>query len=154
MAAVLLEISQAWEQIAFVNNRSSFITVLFILFFVILVFIIFNEYKTLTQKFKEISPQDAVFLINNDAFILDIRESAELNQGVIKNSEHISFTALKTSLDSIKKHQDRPTIVYCKSGARSTSASNILIDNNYNEVYSMKGGYDAWVSENLPVVKN
>ena len=134
----------------FVSNNP----VLFILFFVILLFIIFNEYKTLTQKFKEISPQDAVFLINNDAFILDIRESAELNQGVIKNSEHISFTALKTSLDSIKKYQDRPTIVYCKSGARSTSASNILIDNNYNEVYSMKGGYDAWVSENLPVVKN
>ena len=134
----------------FVSNNP----VLFILFFVILLFIIFNEYKTLTQKFKEISPQDAVFLINNDAFILDIRESAELNQGVIKNSEHISFTALKTSLDSIKKNQDRPTIVYCKSGARSTSASNILIDNNYNEVYSMKGGYDAWVSENLPVVKN
>ena len=134
----------------FISNNP----VLFILFFVILLFIIFNEYKTLTQKFKEISPQDAVFLINNDAFILDIRESAELNQGVIKNSEHISFTALKTSLDSIKKYQDRPTIVYCKSGARSTSASNILIDNNYNEVYSMKGGYDAWVSENLPVVKN
>ena len=77
----------------FVSNNP----VLFILFFVILVFIIFNEYKTLTQKFKEISPQDAVFLINNDAFILDIRESTELNQGVIKNSEHISFTALKTS---------------------------------------------------------
>ena len=134
----------------FVSNNP----VLFILFFVILVFIIFNEYKTLTQKFKEISPQDAVFLINNDAFILDIRESTELNQGVIKNLEHISFTALKTSLDSIKKHQSRPTIVYCKSGARSTSASNILIDNDYNEVYSMKGGYDAWVSENLPVVKN
>ena len=134
----------------FISNNP----VLFILFFVILLFIIFNEYKTLTQKFKEISPQDAVFLINNDAFILDIRESTELNQGVIKNSEHISFTALKTSLDSIKKYQDRPTIVYCKSGARSTSASNILIDNNYNEVYSMKGGYDAWVSENLPVVKN
>jgi len=134
----------------FVSNNP----VLFILFFVILLFIIFNEYKTLTQKFKEISPQDAVFLINNDAFILDIRESTELNKGVIKNSEHISFTALKTSLDSIKKNQDRPTIVYCKSGARSTSASNILIDNNYNEVYSMKGGYDAWVSENLPVVKN
>jgi hypothetical protein len=56
----------------FVSNNP----VLFILFFVILLFIIFNEYKTLTQKFKEISPQDAVFLINNDAFILDIRESA------------------------------------------------------------------------------
>ena len=55
--------------------------VLFILFFVILSFIIFNEYKTITQKFKDITPQDAVFLINNDAFILDVRESTELTKG-------------------------------------------------------------------------
>ena len=68
----------------FISNNP----VLFLLFFVILGFIIFNEYKTITQKFKNISPQDAVFLINNDAFILDVRESSELNQGIIKNSKH------------------------------------------------------------------
>ena len=66
----------------FISNNP----VLFILFFVILAFILFNEYKTITQKFKDISPQDAVFLINKDAFILDVRESSELNQGAIKNS--------------------------------------------------------------------
>jgi rhodanese-related sulfurtransferase len=133
----------------FISNNP----VLFLLFFVILGFIVFNEYKTITQKFKNISPQDAVFLINNDAFILDVRESSELDQGVIKNSKHINFSSVQTSLDSIKKFSDKPTIVYCKSGARSATISNMLSKNSFLEVYSMKGGFDAWVSDNLPVVK-
>ena len=133
----------------FISNNP----VLFLLFFVILGFIVFNEYKTITQKFKNISPQDAVFLINNDAFILDVRESSELDQGVIKNSKHINFSSVQTSLDSIKKFSDKPTIVYCKSGARSATISNMLSKNSFLEVYSMKGGFEAWVSDSLPVVK-
>ena len=133
----------------FISNNP----VLFLLFFVILGFILFNEYKTITQKFKNISPQDAVFLINNDAFILDVRESSELDQGVIKNSKHINFSSVQTSLDSIKKFNNKPTIVYCKSGVRSATISNMLSKNSFNEVYSMKGGFEAWVSDNLPVVK-
>ena len=133
----------------FISNNP----VLFLLFFVILGFILFNEYKTITQKFKNISPQDAVFLINNNAFILDVRESSELDQGVIKNSKHINFSSVQTSLDSIKKFSDKPTIAYCKSGARSATISNMLSKNSFLEVYSMKGGFEAWVSDNLPVVK-
>ncbi|MAW49439.1 MAG: sulfurtransferase [Gammaproteobacteria bacterium] len=128
--------------------------VLFILFFVILSFIIFNEYKTITQKFKDITPQDAVFLINNDAFILDVRESTELTKGIIKNSKHITFSSVESSLDSIKKYANKPTIVYCKTGIKSATISNILTKNNFSEVYSMKGGFEAWISDNLPIVKN
>ena len=117
-------------------------------------FIIFNEYKTITQKFKDITPQDAVFLINNDAFILDVRESTELTKGIIKNSKHITFSSVESSLDSIKKYANKPTIVYCKTGIKSATISNILTKNNFSEVYSMKGGFEAWISDNLPIVKN
>ena len=134
----------------FISNNP----ILFLLFFIILGFIIFHEFKSFTQKFKDISPQDAVFLINKDAFILDVRESSELSQGIIKNSKHINFSSVKTSLDSIKKYKNKPIIVYCKSGARSTSISNILTKNDFDEVYSLKGGFDAWISDNLPISKN
>ena len=134
----------------FISNNP----ILFLLFFIILGFIIFHEFKSFTQKFKDISPQDAVFLINKDAFILDVRESSELSQGIIKNSKHINFSSVKTSLDSIKKYKNKPIIVYCKSGARSTSISNMLTKNDFDEVYSLKGGFDAWISDNLPISKN
>ena len=134
----------------FISNNP----ILFLLFFIILGFIIFHEFKSFTQKFKNISPQDAVFLINKEAFILDVRESSELSQGIIKNSKHINFSSVKTSLDSIKKYNNKPTIVYCKSGARSASICNILTKNDFEEVYSLKGGFDAWISDNLPISKN
>ena len=134
----------------FISNNP----ILFLLFFIILGFIIFHEFKSFTQKFKNISPQDAVFLINKDAFVLDVRESSELSQGIIKNSKHINFSSVKTSLDSIKKYNNKPTIVYCKSGARSVSICNILTKNDFEEVYSLKGGFDAWISDNLPISKN
>ena len=133
----------------FISNNP----ILFILFFVILSFIIFNEYKTITQKYKDISPQDAVFLINDDAFILDVRENSELTEGIIKNSKHINFSSVQTSLDSIKKYCNKATIVYCKSGVKSATISNLLIKNGFNNVYSIKGGFQAWVTDSLPVVK-
>lgn len=134
----------------FISNNP----ILFLLFFIILGFIIFHEFKSFTQKFKDISPQDAVFLINKDAFILDVRESSELSQGIIKNSKHINFSSVKTSLDSIKKYKNKSTIVYCKSGARSKSICSILTKNDFDKVYSLKGGFDAWISDNLPISKN
>ena len=134
----------------FISNNP----ILFLLFFIILGFIIFHEFKSFTQKFKNISPQDAVFLINKDAFILDVRESSELSQGIIKNSKHINFSSVKTSLDSIKKYKNKSTIVYCKSGARSKSICSILTKNDFDKVYSLKGGFDAWISDNLPISKN
>ena len=115
----------------FISNNP----ILFILFFVILSFIIFNEYKTITQKYKDISPQDAVFLINDDAFILDVRENSELTEGIIKNSKHINFSSVQTSLNSIKKYCNKATIVYCKSGVKSATISNLLIKNGFNNVY-------------------
>ncbi len=133
----------------FISNNP----ILFLLFFVILIFIIFNEYKFLTIKYKEITPQESVYLINNDAFILDVREGAELNQGTIRNSEHIGFSLVQNNIDSIKKYSSKPTIVFCKSGARSSIVANLLIKNNFKDVYSMKGGFESWVSDNLPVIK-
>lgn len=138
------------DYLNFISNNP----VLFSLFLVILAFIIFHEFRNFTQKFTSISPQEAVFLINKDAFILDVREKTELEQGSIKNSKHISYSSFKSSIDSIKKYSDKPTIVYCKSGVRSSSISNILTKNNFDEVYSIKGGFEAWVAENLPVVKS
>ena len=133
----------------FISNNP----VLFFLFFLILIFLIISEFNNFTQKYKSITPQEAVFLINKDAFLLDVRNDSELSQGIIKNSKHINFSSIQSNIDTIKEYSNKPTIVYCKSGARSSSVSNILTKNNFNEVYSMKGGFEAWVSDNLPIVK-
>ncbi len=127
--------------------------ILFILFFLILTLIIFLEAKKFTQKFKEISPQEAVILLNNNAVLLDVREDNELSNGTIKDSKHISCSSLSNNIDKIEKHKGESIIVFCKRGIRSSFAANLLIKNNFSDVYSLKGGFDAWVEDNLPIFR-
>ncbi|MEC7885191.1 MAG: rhodanese-like domain-containing protein [Pseudomonadota bacterium] len=127
--------------------------ILFILFFLILTLIIFLEAKKFTQKFKEISPQEAVILLNNNAVLLDVREDNELSNGTIKDSKHISCSSLSNNIGKIEQHKGESIIVFCKRGIRSSFAANLLIKNNFSDVYSLKGGFDAWVEDNLPIFR-
>ncbi len=137
--------------------ESSFIYDNFILFAalgVILALILRMEIKRATRGFKDITPPEAVQIINKeDAFILDVRESNELAQGSIRNAKHLALSVLKQRVDELKSYADKPVIAYCKAGNRSTEACAILKKNNFTNVMSLKGGIEAWKVANLPVVK-
>jgi rhodanese-related sulfurtransferase len=48
--------------------------------------------------------------------------------------------------------QDKPIIVYCRSGSRSTSAASILLNKGFKEIFNMTGGITEWQSKGFPVV--
>ena len=48
--------------------------------------------------------------------------------------------------------ENKPIIVYCKSGRRSAKAAAILISKGFSQVYDMTGGIDAWKSKEYPVI--
>lgn len=55
----------------------------------------------------------------------------------------------------LSKYQGKEIIVYCKSGGRSVSAANTLIDNDYDGViYNMLGGITQWIASGYPTVPN
>jgi len=49
--------------------------------------------------------------------------------------------------------KDQDVYVSCRSGKRSQAAKNILIASGYNHVFNVTGGFIAWESENLPVIR-
>lgn len=136
---------------------SSFIADNFILFAalgVIIALILRFEIKRATRGFKDVSPSEAVQLINkDDAVLLDVRESNELAQGSIRNAKHLALSVLKQRVDELKSYADKPVITYCKAGNRSSEACAILKKHNFTNVMSLKGGIEAWKVANLPVVK-
>jgi len=79
-------------------------------------------------------------LIENRATIIDVRTSREFRGGHLKESVNIPLQQLTGQLDNIDK--DKPIILCCASGSRSSSAKRILKTNGFNEVYN--GG--AWAS--------
>jgi rhodanese-related sulfurtransferase len=41
-------------------------------------------------------------------------------------------------------------VVYCRSGNRSASAAQILVENGYQQIYDL-GGIKDWVAQGLPI---
>jgi rhodanese-related sulfurtransferase len=136
--------------VEFVGNNP----ILFVLLGLILALIGWTEWRRYTRAFKEVSPAEAVRLINReDAVVLDVREDSELQAGRIQNAKHIPFSVLKQRMGELAKFRERPLIISCSTGVRSVQAGDILRKDNFHKLYGLKGGIAAWQSAHLPLVK-
>ena len=80
-------------------------------------------------------------------FLLDVRQPHEWD---IVNLETdgaviIPLAELRDRLDELPA--DREIVVYCRTGARSASAAQILADEGFPSVFNFVGGIHAWVDE-------
>ena len=130
-------------------------TLLVVAFFALIAVILFNETKNLGQKFTKLSPGAAVQLMNNndDAVFLDVREPGETAGGKITKAIQIPVGSVKERIAELEKHKDKPVVVYCKTGARSSIACNALTSNGFSDVYSLTGGIMSWQEAHLPIGK-
>lgn len=98
-----------------------------------------------------------------DVFILDVRTPSEFNSSHIEGATLIPVTnsggsnlnpdqLLESRINEVPK--DKEILVYCRSGHRSTSASKILVNAGYSQVYNMEGGINAWTGAGYPVVSS
>jgi rhodanese-related sulfurtransferase len=127
---------------------------LFVALAAVIILIIVSELKRFTKGYKEVLPAEAVMLINKqDALVLDVREANELGQGTIIDSKHIALGALDDKISSLPSDKEKPIVVFCKMGNRSAQAAKLLLKNSYTNVFSLKGGFTAWVNDQLPITK-
>jgi rhodanese-related sulfurtransferase len=84
------------------------------------------------------------------AFILDVREPAEWAEGHIDGATLIPLGELPNRLAEVPK--DRDIVVVCRSGNRSATGRDILLDAGYPAATSMSGGMNDWVADGYPVV--
>ncbi|MEM7401632.1 MAG: rhodanese-like domain-containing protein [Pseudomonadota bacterium] len=127
---------------------------LFVALGAVITLIIVSELKRFTKGYKEVLPAEAVMLINKqDALVLDVREANELGQGTIIDSKHIALDALSDKISSLPSDKDKAIVVFCKMGNRSAQAAKLLLKNSYTNVFSLKGGFTAWINDQLPISK-
>jgi phage shock protein E len=91
---------------------------------------------------------DYADLMQQGAFILDVRSKGEYAGGHIKGSINISVDTLSSNLTKLKD-KNQTIITCCASGIRSAAAKNILKSNGYSQVYN--GG--SWSSLSSKIVK-
>lgn len=76
-------------------------------------------------------------LVRQGAQIVDVRTRPEFSSGHIRGSINIPLQDLAGSLKRIKK--EKPVILCCATGMRSSSAKNILKSKGFSQVYNGGG---------------
>jgi len=81
---------------------------------------------------------------------IDVRTPREREQKHIEGSLSIPLNRLPDHLPSLPK--DRPLLVYCAGGYRSSVAASLLQRAGFRPVAEIAGGFAAWEAAKLPVV--
>ena len=99
----------------------------------------------------EIDPARALEFIETGALLLDVREADERAAGTARSSIGIPPERFAEELAAIGATPARALITICASGRRSLQALDALRDLGYHNVASIRGGFQRWRSEGLPV---
>ena len=80
---------------------------------------------------------------------IDVRTPREREQKHIDGSLSVPLNRLADHLSSLPK--DRPLLLYCAGGYRSSVAASLLQRSGFHSVAEIAGGFAAWEAANLPV---
>ena len=118
----------------------------------LIILLIVNIYGDTFKKYAVVDTHAAVSLMDDDELIiLDVREEKDRSSGFINNDINIPMSQVKNKMGSLDKSKN--ILVYCKSGTRSDQISGFLSKNEFQNVSSLKGGFNAWQKAELPIQK-
>ncbi|MDH5507088.1 MAG: rhodanese-like domain-containing protein [Anaerolineae bacterium] len=103
-----------------------------------------------TQPSGEITAAQAFQMRQEGAFILDVREQFEWDEYHIPGANLIPLGELAGRVKELPEDQD--IIVVCRSGNRSQTGRDILLNAGFTSVTSMAGGVNDWMASGYETV--
>jgi rhodanese-related sulfurtransferase len=97
----------------------------------------------------DVTPQEAVALVDAGAVLLDVREQDEWDAGHAPAATHLPMSRLGVEYRSLPT--DRSIVCICHVGARSAAVADALRGAGW-EAVNLAGGMVAWERAGLPVV--
>lgn len=82
-------------------------------------------------------------LVEAGALLLDVRTKDEFSAGHLPNAKNIPVQELEQRMGELGNNQERPVVVYCRSGMRSARAASMLERAGFREVVDL-GPMSAW----------
>jgi len=86
---------------------------------------------------------------SGEVTVVDVRNASEWSHGHVPGALHIPVGHLAERFGEIPR--DRPVVVQCQGGTRSAIAASVLLAHGVRDVINLRGGYDEWTRESLPV---
>ncbi|MFD2177143.1 thiosulfate sulfurtransferase GlpE [Veronia pacifica] len=104
------------------------------------------------ENFAHISVSDAWTMMNKQdqpGVMVDIRDPQSFQLSHAEGAFHLTNDTVVTLMQEVDFEQ--PVLVMCYHGISSQGAAQYLINQGFEEVYSVDGGFEAWHRASLPV---
>ena len=95
----------------------------------------------LNGEFKQVNVDKVRELVEEEAYIIDVRERMEYENGHIKGAINIPLSELRDRVNEIPK--DRPVYLHCRTGQRSYNVVLALQNLGFGNVVNITGSYLA-----------
>jgi rhodanese-related sulfurtransferase len=102
----------------------------------------------MSEAGREVSRDEAQKLIDDGAQLVDVRADHEWEVGHIAGATHLPLDELAERAGEIDK--ERPVVLYCRGGTRSTMAATALADAGYDAA-KLSEGIVGWDEAGLPL---
>ncbi len=105
------------------------------------------------EQFKHIDVAAAQALLEQGgAHLVDIRDPQSFALAHAKSAFHLTNDTMVSFMNEVEF--DQPVLVMCYHGVSSQGAAQYLVNQGFEHVYSVDGGFEAWHRANLPVATN
>lgn len=120
-------------------------------FIAILALVFINELISQKKQAKQLSPQLAVAMINNDnAVVIDLRDKDAFKNGHIIDSINASPEDFNQA--KMNKYKNKVLILACARGLQAQTTAAKIRTLGFNPLI-LGGGIAAWQNADLPLVK-
>ncbi|MGI9241381.1 MAG: rhodanese-like domain-containing protein [Verrucomicrobiales bacterium] len=94
---------------------------------------------------EEVSTGELQALLDGGAVrLIDCREPDEYGLCRIEGATLIPLQQIPGEIDAVRGEGDRAVVIYCHHGIRSLNATQFLRAHGLADVFSLRGGIDAW----------
>lgn len=80
---------------------------------------------------------------DSSLLLIDVRSAGEFASGHIPHAKNIPVDVIGEKIGRVASNKETPVYVYCRSGARASTAAATLVSKGYRRVYNA-GGISDW----------
>ncbi|HGF5110937.1 thiosulfate sulfurtransferase GlpE [Vibrio parahaemolyticus] len=105
------------------------------------------------DQFQHIDVQGAQALLEQgEAKLVDIRDPQSFAVAHAELAYHLTNDTIVAFMEDVEFEQ--PILVMCYHGISSQGAAQYLVNQGFEQVYSVDGGFEAWQRAQLPIVRS
>ncbi len=93
----------------------------------------------LHDRIRQVRVSDVRSLVENGAYVIDVREENEFAKGHIKGAHNIPLSQFRNRMDEVPR--DVPVYLHCRTSQRSYYAICELLANGYRNAYNVSGSF-------------